>query len=159
MPTKMSSQSITLGATEPTSSGLDTAALAGSYTYRFGGYSMPTARPYYLVGLGRFQVDSSGNLTGSHRSAIMPIQGQGAKLTNSTYQLSGTIGIREDRTGEASILFTKTEGGGLNVKGEFFVLLAEGVDRLWLISAGAVVPETGQAAEELVTLEAIRVAT
>jgi hypothetical protein len=156
MGTRESSQSVGAGA-GPASTGLDTAAVAGRFAYRFSGYAMPTARPYFLTGLGHFQIDPNGNLTGTHRSAIMPIQGQGAKLANGAYELTGTISIRSDRTGDASILFTKTEGGGLNVQGKFYVLVAENVDRLWMISSGAVVPETGAQAEELVTLEAVRV--
>jgi hypothetical protein len=89
----------------------------------------------------------------------MPIQGQDAKLMTAAYQLKGTISVGSDGTGKASILFTKTDGSGLNVDGQFYVLLAGNMDRLWLISSGAVVPETGAPAQELVNLEAVRVAS
>lgn len=140
--------------------GLELATVAGNFAFRFSGYAMPSARPYYLTGLGQFIIDVNGSLTGTHRTAIMPIQGQGAKLTTGAYQLKGTINVRMDGTGEASILFTRTggSGSGLDVKGEFYVSLAGNVDRLWFISSGAVVPQTGEGAEELVNLEAVRTA-
>jgi hypothetical protein len=87
----------------------------------------------------------------------MPIQGQNAELITGAYALKGSISIRSDRTGDASILFSKTSGSGLDVKGQFYVTLAEDEGRLWFISSGAVVPDTGEAANESVTIEAVRV--
>jgi hypothetical protein len=87
----------------------------------------------------------------------MRLHGTGALFETGEYRLKGTITVRGDGTGEASILFTKTAGPGLNVSGDFYVVVAGNVDRLWLISSGAKVPETGASADELVNLEAVRV--
>ena len=143
---------------EVTHEGRAVVALTGTYAFRFSGYAMPSNRPYYLAGLGRFQIDANGNLSGKHRSAIMPIQGMEAKLTTGFYDLNGTIEVGPDGSGQASILFTRTggTGSGLNVKGDFHVQVAE--KQMWLVSAGGIVPETGARAEELVNLEAIRLA-
>jgi hypothetical protein len=146
-------------ANEEGSQGLtERAALAGTFAFKFSGYAMAQSRPFFLTGLGRFQIDANGILTGAQRSAIMPIQGQDVKLATGAYQLKGTVNVRSDGSGEARILFTNTGVGGLNVDGQFYVLLAGNVDRLWLISSGGVVPETGVPATELVNLEAVRVA-
>lgn len=155
----MANRKSSASATEPTRRGLGIPALAGTFAFRFSGYVMAQDRPFYLTGLGKFQVDANGNLTGAQRSAITPIQGQGASLATGAYDLKGTISVRNDGTGEASILFTKTSGSGRNVNGQFYVLLVGNVDRLWMISSGATVPETGEQADELVDLEAVRVAS
>ncbi|SRR6266571_3660616 len=155
----MANGSSSVSATEPTRKSLAISALAGTFAYRFSGYVMAQDRPFYLAGLGKFQIDASGNLTGAHRSAITAIHGQGASLATGAYDLKGTISVQNDGTGDARILFTKTSGGGKNVDGQFYVLLAGNADRLWLISSGAKVPETGEAADELVNLEAVRVSS
>jgi hypothetical protein len=147
-------------AAAPVRAGLDISALAGTFAYKFSGYAMSPDRqfPFFLTGLGKFQLDASGNLTGAHRSAFTPLQGSGASLATGAYDLNGTMTIRNDGTGEANILFTKTLGDGTNVRGQFYVLVAGNADRLWMISSGARVPETGAEADELVNLEAVRVA-
>lgn len=137
---------------------LGRSAIAGTFAYRFSGYTMKQDRPWWLTGVGRFEIDEKGNLTGAHQSAIMPIAGQDAKLITGAYSLQGSINVGADGSGDASILFTKTSGDGLNVKGQFFVTVGGDPDHLWLISAGAVVPDTGKDANESVTLEAVRIA-
>jgi hypothetical protein len=89
----------------------------------------------------------------------MPLQGQGAKLTTGLYQLSGSITVGADGELKATIQFTRTggTGQGLNVDGEFFVMTT-GADRLWFISSGASVQGTDNPAQELVNLEAVRMA-
>lgn len=138
--------------------GLDISALAGTFAYKFSGYVMEQNRPFFLTGLGKFQLDANGNLTGAHRSAYTQLQGMGAALATGAYNLSGTVTVRNDGNGEADILFTKTSGDGKNVQGQFYVLVPGNADRLWMISSGAHVPGTGEEADELVNLEAVRVA-
>jgi hypothetical protein len=135
-------------------------ALAGTFAYKFNGYAMLPHRPgpFFLAGLGKFQIDASGNVTGAHRSTFTSIQGMGATLKTGAYKLSGTLNVTNDGNGEADILFSKTSGDGNNVKGQFYVLTFGHGERLWMISSGGVVPETHEAADELVTLEAVRVA-
>src|SRR5215470_2686308 len=109
---------------------------AGTFAFRFSGFTMAQERPWFLTGLGHFQIDALGKLTGQHRSAITPIQGMGAALTTRVYMLDGTISIRSDGTGEAKILFTSEPLPDHTVRkldGEFFVLLAGNADRLWMI--------------------------
>jgi hypothetical protein len=140
------------------SAGLAPPALAGAFAFKFSGYENAQGRPFFLTGLGHFQIDARGNLTGTHRSSIMPIQGQDVKLETAEYRLTGTINIGDDGIGTASILFTNISGVGLDVDGTFNVQAA-GVDRLWLISSGGTALSTpSQPANELVQLEAVRVA-
>jgi hypothetical protein len=133
-----------------------TAALAGTFAFKFTGYAVKDRIPYRLTGLGQFQIDDKGNLTGMQRSAITALQGLDAELRTSVYQLSGTISIANDGTGTASIRFTAITPNRLNLQGEFFVLLPGSVDRIWMISSGSVIPEGKEPADELVNLEAIR---
>ncbi len=146
------------GSTVPARKRIALSALAGAFAYRFSGYVMKQDRPWWLTGVGRFEIDAQRNLTGAHRCAIMPISGQAAALVTGVYALKGSISIGTDRTGDATILFTRTGGSGQDVKGQFYVTLAEDENRLWFISSGAVVPGTGEVANESVTLEAVRVA-
>jgi hypothetical protein len=132
--------------------------LAGTFAFRFSGYTMAQDRPWFLTGLGHFQIDALGKVTGQHRSAITPIQGQNAALTTTVYTLDGTISIRSDGTGEAKILFTSEPLPDDTVRildGEFYVLLAGNADRLWMISSSAKVNDAP--VDELVNLEAVRV--
>jgi hypothetical protein len=140
--------------------GLDISALAGTFAYKFSGYAMEPNRPgpFFLTGLGKFQLDASGNLTGAHRSSYTPLQGLGATIATGAYNLSGTLTVRNDGNGEADILFTKTSGDGKNVRGQFYVLVPGNADHLWMISSGGVLPETNEKSDELVNLEAVRVA-
>ena len=142
-------------------------AVAGSFAYRFSGYAMKQDRPWYLTGVGRFDIDPDGNLTGTHRSAVMPIQGFSMALEWGDYALKGTMTVRSDGCGDANIVFTLTSGKGRDVRGEFFVILAGDTDHLWFTcKADEVLPKEGEppgkdednAAKESVMLEAVRVA-
>lgn len=137
-------------------------ALGGlAFAYKFSGYAMEQARPWFLTGLGQFKVDGKGKLTGTHRSSILPIHGQDSELSIGYYELQGSIDVGNDGTGEASILFTKVKGEGRDIQGSFFVLVpGNSPDRLWLISSGQKVvggSDDGQLAPELVDLEAVLV--
>lgn len=61
-----------------------------------------------------------------------------------------------DGTGQAQIRYTPTSGHGLMLDGAFALVLAGGPGRLWLVSAGATLTATGLPADELATLEAVR---
>jgi hypothetical protein len=131
--------------------------IVGKYAYRFTGYVMKFNVRYYLVGVGIFEIDADGRLSGSHQSSLSPLQGQEAALTTGAYNLAGLITVDANGTGNATIHFVKTGGDGENVDGKFFVQAAGSADRLWLISAGATLPNSHDApADELVTLEAVR---
>ena len=78
------------------------ASRAGKYVFRFSGFTMANDTPYYLVGLGQFVLDASGNLTGTQTSSITQIAGQGASLSHAAYALTGTWTIGADGTGIGS---------------------------------------------------------
>lgn len=128
-------------------------ALVGTFAFRFDGYTMAQDRPWYLTGIGRFNISAEGKLTGAQQAAIMPIHGLGAELQSATYALNGIISVKNDGTGNATILYTKTAGRGKNTEGNFYVLQAE-ADRFWLVSSEN--EKTGPATE-IVNLEAIRI--
>jgi hypothetical protein len=130
--------------------------IAGIYAFRFSGYTMLNNIRYFLVGVGQFKIATDGTVSGSQKSSITPLQGQKATLDTAAYKLAGTINLH-DGAGDAFIHFTKTEGSGLDVDGKFFVQMAGSADRLWFISAGASLPKYGTSADELVTLEAVRI--
>jgi hypothetical protein len=142
-----------------------TSDVAGVFAYRFSGFANKQDDPWWLTGIGRLEIAPNGDVTGWHRSAIMRIDGMGPEVMNSHFVLEGTITMQKDGSGTASILF-RNMSGGLNVQGAFFVMVGGDVNRLWMISAGAVVPGTpagaGAAAiperpaHESVTLEAVR---
>jgi hypothetical protein len=135
----------------------------GTFTYRFSGFTMLDRVMYRLAGLGRFQIDATGHVTGTQRSSITALQGQGAKLLTGNFKVEGRIAMQNDGTGSATLTFTKTSGSGRGVKGEFNVIVAGSADRFWLVSAGGVVLDdkgkpTDEHADELVDVEAIRIA-
>jgi hypothetical protein len=134
--------------------------LNGKYAYRFNGYVMAYNIRYYLVGVGHFEIRSHGQISGRHRSSLSPLQGQQACLTTGVYDLEGTIKVDQSGSGEAKIRFTKVSGEGEPLlDGKFFVQVAGSADRLWFISSGATLPNSkGAKADELVTLEAVRMA-
>jgi hypothetical protein len=134
--------------------------LAGKFAFKFSGFALLQARPFYLTGLGHLEIDEHGNLTGAQQAAVMAIQGLDANFQTGAYALEGKIEVNEDDgTGKAKILFTKKSGEGKDVDGHFHVQLAGNADRFWLISTGATEPKTGEPAYELVNAEAVRVST
>jgi hypothetical protein len=114
---------------------------------------------YNLVGVGLLQIQKNGKITGRHRSSLTPLQGQEAELKTGVYDLQGDIKLQSSGTGDATIHFKKVRGHGVDVDGNFFVQVAGSADRLWFISSGATLPNSnGIASDELVTLEAVRMA-
>lgn len=170
MALRKSSQRRSAGAAAKATAAITTADIAGTYAYKFGGYVNLQIRPWWLAGLGKFTIEPSkgdkpAKVTGSHRSSIMPIQGQTPDLLTATWDLDGTIFVQPDGTGTASILFSKVETVILpppsvrQLQGEFYVLVPA-MDRLWLISAGAMLLLGGnkvRPAHESVHIEAVRV--
>ena len=140
-------------------SGFSVSDLAGSYAFRFDGFTMTNNILYSLRGLGQFELDQNGKLSGKHRSSITQLQGQDAALQTSVYTLKGQI--KPDSNGMvADINFTNAGGFGANVDGKFFVLVATNPHRLWFISSGATLPDSKNApAVETVSIEAIRMVT
>jgi hypothetical protein len=136
-----------------------TRVIAGSYAYRFSGFTMASNVLYRLLGLGQFRIREDGTLVGRHRSSITALQGQGAKHQNGAYELEGRVTLENDGSGSARIHFTNISEPKLNLIGEFYVLVAGAPDRLWFISSGETLPSSGGIpADELVSLEAIRMA-
>jgi hypothetical protein len=167
MALRKSSQRRSASAAAKATAAITTADIAGTYAYKFGGYVNLQIRPWWLAGLGKFTIESSkGNqpakVTGSHRSSIMPIRGQTPDLLTATWDLDGTIYVGSDGTGTASILFTKVDKVITplpQLRGEFYVVVPA-MDRLWLISAGAMLMAGGnkvRPAHESVHIEAVRV--
>ncbi len=154
MPTRLRSQRT---ASKATSGWFTPDQLAGAYAFKFSGYAVQNSDPWFLTGLGRFQIDAAGRLTGKHRSAITALKGQAAHLRASEYRLDGSISIDGDGTGTASILFSAITPGRLNLLGDFFVVLPGSAERIWMISSKCTIPETRELADELVNLEAVRV--
>jgi hypothetical protein len=134
--------------------------LSGEFSFKFSGFALLQARPFFLNGLGHFKIDDDGHLLGAQQAAVMAIQGLDANFQTAAYTLEGSIKVDNDgRTGSAEILFLKTSGKGKDVEGSFHVQLAENADRFWLISTGAKEHETGEPAYELVNVEAVRVSS
>jgi hypothetical protein len=136
--------------------------LRGSFAFKFEGFSVRDATLYRLVGVGVFDLDDQGKLTGRHQSSITPLQGQNARLSTARYDLTGQVVLQNDGTGSATIAFRATDPGPLNLDGTFFVVIGGSVDRLWFISSGSTIPPDpsgGEAtpADELVSLEAVRI--
>jgi hypothetical protein len=140
-------------------SGFALANLAGRFAFRFAGFPVRNGIMYRLDGVGQFSLDNQGNLTGKQRSSITALQGQGAKLQIGAFSLNGTVTLDSDGTGSASIKFRATDGGTGDIDGEFFLVIAGTPDRLWLVSSGGTVPSSGAQADELCTLEAVRMPT
>jgi hypothetical protein len=153
-----SAQGQTQNQSQPTS-GFAIANLAGRFAFRFGGFPVRNGIMYRLDGVGQFTLDAQGNLTGKQRSAITALQGQSAKLDTGAFALTGTVTLDSDGTGSASIKFRATDGGTGDVDGEFFLAVAGSPDRLWLISSGGTEPSSGDQADELCSLEAVRMPT
>jgi hypothetical protein len=132
-------------------------SLAGKYVFRFNGFSMAEDVPYYIVGVGKFALDENGGLTGSQKTSITLISGQGASLANNAYTLSGSWTMNSDGTGTAKIVF---QSPAQTLTGTFD-LVAAGGDRFWMISSGATVApqggELGYTADEVVSGEAVKI--
>jgi hypothetical protein len=134
-----------------------TRVLAGVYAYRFSGFTMASNILYRLLGLGQFRIREDGTLVGHQRSSISALQGSATHRTGA-YDLNGHITMESDGTGSAEIRFTSTSVDGLDLVGKFYVLVAGTAERLWFISSGETLPSLGIPADELVNLEAIRMA-
>ncbi|MBV8335113.1 MAG: hypothetical protein JO358_06630 [Alphaproteobacteria bacterium] len=135
--------------------GFSQSDMAGRYAFRFSGFAMRNNILYHLSGVGTFEIDAQGKLTkGQQRSSITPLQGQAAGLATATFDLSGTITLKPDGTGDATIHF-KEVTSGVELDGHFFTIVAGAPDRLWLVSSGATVPPRAPV-DELVSGEAIR---
>jgi len=166
MALRKSSQRRSASAVAKATAVITTADIAGTYAYKFGGYVNLQTRTWWLAGLGKFTIEppvgaKPARVTGSHRSSIMPIQGQAPDLLTAIWDLGGTIEVQRDGTGSASILFTNVDSvmpPERQLQGEFYVLVP-GLDRLWLISAGANLLLGGKVtpAHESVHIEAVRV--
>lgn len=140
--------------------GFEVRDLVGSFAFKFEGFTLQTATLYRLVGVGVFELDEKGKLTGHQKSSITALQGQGASLDTAHYNLGGQVTLENDGTGSATIAFRSTDGRP-NVNGAFFMVIGGSADRLWFISSGSTIPSgSGQAqptpADELVSLEAVR---
>lgn len=142
--------------------GPSTRDLAGKFAFRFSGFAMKYNILYNLVGVGTFTIDEQGNLDGGHRSTLTALQGQKAKLERGEYRLNGKISLK-DGVGSAKIHFINEDTDGDNVDGEFYVVAAGSAGQLWLVSSRDEIPPkhgsgSGTRADELVSLEAIRMA-
>ena len=146
-----------------TSEGQSTQDLVGAYTFRFSGFTMRNNILYRLAGVGQFSIDPTGKLVGSHRSSISAMQGQAAKIEAGNYALKGEISLNDDGvTGSAKIHYADLTGRGLNLDGEFYVVIAGSPDRLWFVSSADQIPALDPSlpailADELVSLEAVRI--
>jgi hypothetical protein len=135
--------------------GFSQSDIAGRYAFRFSGFTMRNNILYHLSGVGTLELDARGKLTkGQQRSSITPLQGQAAGLVAATFELSGTITLKPDGTGDAHIKFVETTST-TQLDGHFYLLVAGSPDRLWLVSSGATVPP-GTPVDELMSGEAIR---
>ena len=129
--------------------------ITGTFAYRFSGFSMDdNGNPYRLTGIGIFDLDAGGKLTGSQTSSLTAIKGMGAKHLHASYTLDGTYQIKSDGTGTALIDFTPQTPGSSALKG-YFDLMVPGKDKFWFISTKEVLPN-GSEADEVVEGEAIR---
>jgi hypothetical protein len=139
------------------SSGFVQKDMAGTYAYRFSGFTVAYNIVYRLAGLGQMQIDENGTIRGKQRSAITPLGGQAARLKRSIYRLDGKIALESDGTGSARIRFGLVTGDGVDVDGHFDVQVAGGPGRLWFLSSGSTLPNAADTpADEHVELEAIR---
>jgi hypothetical protein len=140
-----------------TAMSFSTKVISGTYAFRFDGFTITSNILFRLLGLGQFRIDEDGTLVGRQRSSITALQGQGAKHQNGAYDLNGNVTLESDGTGSAKIKFTNTAGDGLDVIGDFYVVVAGTANRLWFISSGETLPSLGGVpADELVSLEAVR---
>ena len=131
--------------------------IAGTYAFRFSGFTVAYNIVNRLAGLGQMQIDENGTIRGEQRSAITPLGGQEARLKRSIYHLDGNIALESNGAGSARIHFKRVTGDGVDVDGCFYVQVAGGPGRLWFLSSGSTLPNAADApADEHVELEAIR---
>ncbi|MFT3810477.1 MAG: hypothetical protein QM698_11210 [Micropepsaceae bacterium] len=133
----------------------------GRYAYRFDGSSMAEGTAWHLVGIGLMKI-AGGKVTGTHRSSILPLKGQDAALTHTSFKLSGTVKAAGGFIA-ATITFVCTgaasQGKTLPVDQTLtgtFDFAPAGKDRYWLISSGARNKTLGTWAAEAVAGELIR---
>lgn len=130
-------------------------SFAGRYAFRFNGFSMgQNVMPYYIVGLGTFVVDDTGDVTGALKSSITQLAGSQSKMLHSEFSLVGTFSLKTGGAGDASILFKSPDE---EMRGEFD-LVAAGPDRFWLISSGGNLMPSFTITDEVVSGEAIKLA-
>jgi len=140
------------------------ASLAGTYAFRFSGFSMlalspppPPPVPYYLVGVGLITLRRDGTLVGQQTSSTTPMAGNQAAILVCNYTLDGTVAVNPNGTGTASITFTPSSSSSDCAQEEgTFSLVVAGSNSIWLISTGATLPD-GSSADEVVQIEAVRI--
>jgi hypothetical protein len=130
--------------------------LAGKYVFRFDGFCMAEDTPYFLAGVGKFNLDQSNQLAGILKSSITQIAGPGAALSHSTYSIAGTWNVNNDEMDTATITFQSPKQ---TMTGTFDLVAADGPNHFWLISTGAKIAGQNGDADEVVSGEAYRVAS
>jgi hypothetical protein len=145
---------ITKTAADKRTSGRD---FKGAYSLRFAGFGLAAeGYQFYVAGVGQFQLNGAGVLSGSQYSSICRMSNVATispPFLYETFELSGTYAIADDGTGTVSIDFVQQ---GQVVEQDVFRVVPgdAAMTRFWLISTHPTV----QAAlvPELVTGEAVR---
>jgi hypothetical protein len=130
--------------------------MVGAFSYRFSGFSMNgNTFPYHIVGLGLMNLNADGTLDGRQRSSITRLWGSGATLENAVFTLKGRYEFDDHGLGHAAVTFSSDDQ---ELEGGFDFVVADSVDRFWLISSGAAIVGPGSAlmADEVVSGEAVR---
>lgn len=134
----------------------------GTYSYRFSGSSMKSGRHFRIAGVGSLVVADLIVDDGHHRSSVMASSGSDAAVAHAHFLVTGRV--EEDaaeRNWLATLVFTEQDPPNdrpAQVLEGAFRAVAAGVDRYWLISAGAVTISSGAEfpAHELVDGEIVR---
>src|SRR5947199_10843487 len=81
MALRKSSQRRSASAAAKATAAITTADIAGTYAYKFGGYTNLQVREWWLAGMGKFTIEApkagkSAQVTGKHASSIMTLASQ-----------------------------------------------------------------------------------
>lgn len=135
----------------------------GTYAYKFDGRSMAYGTPYAIVGIGRMTI-VKGKISGEHQSTVVPLKGQSAALSTTSFNLTGTAKASGALvTAEIAFKFTKGSQNGKPLKVDqtltgTFAFTPSGKDRYWLISTGAYNKTLASWAAEAVSGELVKLA-
>ena len=144
----------------------------GRYAFRFSGFTRVAtdARnrngvPYHIVGVGHIEFLRNGEITGRQRSTVIAISGAGPTLQHTVYALFGNCLMRADETGVLSIFFhrvsnpdtrAETVADEPDMSDVFELISLDRGARLCLVSTMPTLLPSGEAVDELVSVEAFR---
>ncbi|MFO1161976.1 MAG: hypothetical protein U1E60_24270 [Reyranellaceae bacterium] len=144
----------------------------GRYAFRFSGFTRVATDsrsrngvPYHIVGVGHIVFLKDGAITGRQNSTVIAISGAGPTLQHTVFELTGSYLTRGDKTGALNVFFHRVSSPNSpretiadepEMTDIFEFITFDRGARLCLVSTTPTMLPSGDAVDELVSVEAFR---